>query len=297
MKSTRSYYWLLGISAVLLALIALVSSLSLQKNASGVVDESNLTLERSDEFKRMLVPVADISGSDILLDISENDTSHISGSIAVPYTRFLDNTTMKSAEEIAKILGDAGISRDDRVVVYGECMPCGGGPAPATFVYWLMKSMGHKNVRVLDGKVDDWKALGKPTTNETAVRPSVNYTYELNSDFSASFDYVKSGVPQIVDARTVHEFEAGGIPNAINIPYESVISDRRIKDEAELKKLFNTLSKDRPVVVYTSTGIKASVVWFSMKLMGYDAKLYSYENWILNQAVQGNASLKGNASS
>ena len=38
----------------------------------------------------------------------------------------------KSAAEIATILGEAGISPEDTVVIYGECLPCGGGPSVAT---------------------------------------------------------------------------------------------------------------------------------------------------------------------
>jgi thiosulfate/3-mercaptopyruvate sulfurtransferase len=40
-------------------------------------------------------------------------------------------------------------------------------------------------------------------------------------------------------------------------------------------------------VVFTSTGIKASVVWFSLKMLGYDAKLYSWQDWLANQANEG----------
>jgi len=246
---------------------------------------------RSSAFKSMLVPIDEIPAKSVLLDISENATSHIPGSVALPYTNFLDNASLRSADEIAKILGDAGISRDDHVIVYGECMPCGGGPAPATYVYWIMKSMGQKDVRVLDGRVEDWKAAGKPTTAETVVRTPVKYAYELNPAFSASFEYVKSGSPQVVDARTMQEFGSGGIPKAINIPYDSVISDRRITDEAKLKRIFTSLKKDRPVVVYTATGVKGSVVWFALESMGYDAKLYSYENWLINKAIEGNKTL------
>ncbi|HUI40303.1 MAG TPA: rhodanese-like domain-containing protein, partial [Methanothrix sp.] len=87
------------------------------------------------------------------------------------------------------------------------------------------------------------------------------------------------------------EFGSGGIPKAINIPYDSVISDRRITDEAKLKRIFTSLKKDRPVVVYTATGVKGSVVWFALESMGYDAKLYSYENWLINKAIEGNKTL------
>jgi len=265
------------------------------KSASNAKPQSNSPEnasigQRSSAFKSLLVPLDEIPEGSVLLDISENSSSHIPGSVAVPYTRFLDNASLRSADEIAEILGDAGISRDDHVIVYGECMPCGGGPAPATYVYWIMKSMGQKDVRVLDGRVEDWTASGKAATAETATRQQVKYTYELNPAFSASFEYVKSGSAQIVDARTMQEFGSGGIPKAINIPYESVISDRRIKDEAKLGRIFTSLKKERPVVVYTATGVKASVVWFALELMGYDARLYSYENWIVNRAIEGDGS-------
>ncbi len=111
-----------------------------------------------------------------LLDISENATEHIPGSIAIPYTEFLRNSSLKSVPEITEILGEAGISEKDPLVVYGECMPCGGGPAPADYVYLMLKSLGHENVRVLDGTVEDWAAAGKSTAKETAIKPPQKYT-------------------------------------------------------------------------------------------------------------------------
>ena len=100
---------------------------------------------------------------------------------------------------------------------------------------------------------------------------------------------MKSGAAQIVDARTLQEFGAGSIPGAINIPYESVIVNSKIKDETKLKRVFAFLNKNQPVVVYTNTGLKGSVVWFALKLLGYDARLYSYENYLYNQAALGKA--------
>ncbi len=121
-------------------------------------------LHRSNWIKEMLVPLDEVSGSEVLLDVSESANEHIPGAVAVSYEEFiLDGGTLKSLPEIAEILGKAGISQDDSLVIYGECMPCGGGPAPSTYIYWMMKSLGHKNVRVMDGTVDDWKASGRPS--------------------------------------------------------------------------------------------------------------------------------------
>ena len=115
-------------------------------------------------------------------------------------------------------------------------------------------------------------------------------------EFVGSYEYVKSGEAQLVDARTSHEFNISSIPKAINIPYGGVLDNHTIKNETALKNVFIGLSKDKPVVAFTNTGIKASVVWFALELMGYDAKLYAYQNWYDNQAYGGNSSVKGNSS-
>ena len=282
MKLSKSKSWLLVVFASLILILAFVYGANIQKEgpSEGFLGKSNATLERSDEFKHMLVPITDVSSSDLLLDISENSTRHITGSIVIPYTNFIVEGLLKSEPDIARIFGGAGVSRDDSIVIYGECMPCGGGPAPATFVYWIMKCLGHENVRVLDGTVEEWAAAGLPTTNKSTIKPPKNYTSMFTPDLIANYDYVKSGEATIVDARSFQEFNASSIPGAINIPYESVLNNRTIKNETALKRVFADLNKDRPVVVFTDTGIKASVVWFTLKMLGYDAKLYSWRDWV-----------------
>jgi thiosulfate/3-mercaptopyruvate sulfurtransferase len=248
--------------------------------------QDNTAIVRSLAAESMLVPLEDVSGMDILLDISEEAPEHIQGSVAIPYTDFMNDGSLLSVSEISGILGDAGISQTDSVVVYGECMPCGGGPSPATYVYWMLKSLGQENVRVLDGTVKDWAAAGKPISNETAIKPSKNYTAQFTPDLIATYDYVKSGSAQIIDARTLQEFGNGTIPGSMNIPYESVITgNNRIKDETKLAKVFSILNKNQPVVVYTNTGIKGSVEWFALELLGYDAKLYSYSDYYQNNQI------------
>jgi len=259
-----------------------------KKTEPRIVAEENASVVRSTKAKELLAPIDEVTGSVVLLDISEDATEHIAGSIAIPYTKFLINGTYVRPEaELTKMIGDSGISQDDPVIIYGECMPCGGGPAPATFVYWIMKSMGQENVRVLDGTVKDWALAGKPTATEAALLPAKTFAAQINSNLSADYDYVSSGKAQIVDARTMQEFGAGSIPGAINIPYENVIINNKIRDETKLDRVFAFLDKNQPVVVYTNTGLKGSVVWFALTLRGYDVRLYSYENYLYNQAALG----------
>jgi thiosulfate/3-mercaptopyruvate sulfurtransferase len=267
------------------------ASIEAESNASQMTEkaspartaEENQATVRSERAMTMIAPVKEASGDVIYMDISENSTEHIPGSIVIPYTQFLNHTMVRSADELAAILGDAGISRDDAVIVYGECMPCGGGPAPATFVYWILRSLGHDDVKVLDGMVEDWSGAGLPTSNDSAILPAKAFVPQVNSNFTAEYSYVESGQAQIVDARSIGEFATSSIPGAINIPYESVISGNRIQDESRLERVFGILDKDQPVVVFTNTGLKASVVWYALELLGYDARLYSYENYRINQ--------------
>ena len=203
----------------------------------------------------MLASPSNISRTDVLVDVSPNATSYIQGAIGIPYTKFVnDGGVMKPVSEIAQILGDAGISRDDSVVIYGECMPCGGGPSTSTYVYWILKYLGHEKVKVLDGGIKDWVALGKPTSNKSEVRSRTIYIPQLKANLFATFDYVKNGGAQIVDARAASDYSAGSIPRAINIPFDEILKDDKIKNESALKKIFSNLSTDKPVVVFTNTG-------------------------------------------
>ena len=138
-------------------------------------------------------------------------------------------------------------------------------------------------MRVLDGSIEDWTAAGLSTSNISATRPETNYTPLLMTELLATFDYVVNGGAQIVDARSARDYSMGSIPGAVNIPYENVLVNESIKPEEDLQKVFAGLEKDRPVVVYTNVGVEASLVWFALNLSGYDARLYSWRDWLENQ--------------
>jgi len=252
--------------------------------------ELQINMTRSLKAREMLLPLDEVDDADdaddadILLDVSENSSLHIEGSIYIPYMEFfLQPGILKQADEVASILGEAGISREDSVVIYGECLPCGGGPSVATYVYWMMKSLGHEKAKVLDGTAEDWATAGGATSGSAEVLPRKEYIPLVNSNYTATFDLVKSGQVQIIDARTPPEFAMGTIPGSVSMPYESVLADKKITGEDRLDMVFMVLNKNQPVVVFTNTGMKGSVVWFALEMMGYDARLYSYQDWMANQ--------------
>jgi thiosulfate/3-mercaptopyruvate sulfurtransferase len=231
----------------------------------------------------VLVPLESANKFGIILDISPDPTELIPGAISIPYGSFLNkNKQLKPVSELAQILGKAGISEDDEVLIYGECAVCGGGPSAATYVYWVMKYLGHKKVSLLDGGIDDWVKAMQPTVSRPASLSPKNYTASLNAGLLATYEYVHSGAPTIIDVRKSANFEAGSIPNAVSIPYTSVLDGKKIKDEASVQKVFSSISRDLPVVVYSNAGIEASMSWLMLTLLGYDAKIYSWQDWQAN---------------
>ena len=240
----------------------------------------------------MLINASGVDRNDIILDASEHPKSYIPGAIHISYLDFIDDNntpSLKASPELARILGEAGISQSDSVVVYGECLPCGGGPSTSTYVYWMLRYIGHERVKVLDGGIDAWTKAGLPVQNSSSVRPAVTYSPNLRPELYATYDYVKSGAAQIVDARSVPEFESGSIPGAINIPYDDLLDGKMLKERAGIEDAFRrNLTSDKPVVVYTTTGTKASMVWFGLTMTGYDARLYTWRDWIKNNSTRMN---------
>ncbi|HNX09246.1 MAG TPA: rhodanese-like domain-containing protein [Methanothrix sp.] len=257
------------------------SSTDSKSNADGKSIEASASAKARDEvFSSLLVPLDNVSDYSIKLDISPGPAEYIPGAIAIPYTDFLlSGGQLKTVSEIAKILADAGVSQNDSVLIYGECQPCGGGPSASTYVYWIMKYLGHEKVHLLDGGIDDWVALGMQTASHPSSLPATGYTPSIDADLLATYEYVSSGIPQIIDARSAAEYQAGSIPGSVNIPYDRVLDGKKIKGKEALQGLFSSFDKTRPVVVYTNTGVKASMVWLALDLLGYDARIYSWQDW------------------
>ena len=126
--------------------------------------------KRSSSFQQALASVSSFaptgasstnpSSYDVILDVSPQATEYIQGAISIPYAEFMNNGSLKPVSEVAKILGNAGISERDSILVYGQCLPCGVNSA---YVYWILKYLGHDNVKILDGGIDDWVAAKLPT--------------------------------------------------------------------------------------------------------------------------------------
>lgn len=239
------------------------------------------TVARSESFpnSEILKPVKNVSSSELVIDVSNDDgyaKSHIKNAIHIPTKDFLDGEgNLKSSEELAKVLGEAGVSRDDSVVVYGTSESSG----EAEFAFLVFRYLGQKDVKLLDGNLEDWKAAALPLEASENKNPGIEYRPEIKPEVMADYEYVKSGQAQIVDARPFADFGKGRIGGSTALDPANIIKGDRIKDGRDLSLVFGRLSKDRPIVVYSSDYSRSSLVWYAMQLMGYDASIYTWEDW------------------
>lgn len=226
--------------------------------------------------------------------------SHIEGAVNIPYIILNEKEpkidgTMLPLEEVAKILGNKGISNDDSIVVYDE-----GTQKYSTLVYWIFKYLGAKDVKVLHKEMNAFRDARVKLTSEVPAVKAKTFTVNLVPEINADAAYVESAIGKsdvvIIDARTPDEFNGvrnekstysnGHIKGAINIPYESLVKTGTnvFISPDEFKKLAGMeLSPEKVYLLYCKTGIKGATLYTYMtNVLGFkNVKNYkgAYAEW------------------
>jgi thiosulfate/3-mercaptopyruvate sulfurtransferase len=220
------------------------------------------------------------------MDVSNTDSyasSHIKDAIHIPSKDFLNSEgDLKTDEELAKVLGEAGVSRNDSIVLYAGKESSG----EAEFAFLVLRYLGQKDVKLLDGSLADWKAAGLPEEAFANILPGTEYGPMVKPEVIAEYQYVKSGQAQIIDVRPFVEFGKGRIPGSIALDPSNVIKGDKIKTGADLGTVFSRLDKEKPIVVYSDDYSRSALVWYALLLMGYEASIYTWEDWKANEAAQ-----------
>ncbi len=178
---------------------------------------------------------------------------------------------LKSADEIAKIFGEKGITENSKLVIYDN-----GKGKFAGRLYWIFDYLGAKDVSILDGHLKGWgKVRGKVTKDPTEIEPAT-FKASPNAAILADIDYVKANKDKVilVDVRSADEFNGidedekitrkGHIPGAVNLEYKKVLNeDETLKSKEELSKLFTDagISSDKEIILYCASSVRAGIVY------------------------------------
>jgi thiosulfate/3-mercaptopyruvate sulfurtransferase len=245
----------------------------------------------------LLVAPADLkTGAYRIVDVREEDAylkGHIPGAVRVSL-RELDSLESNRAgmpvpmDRAKALFARLGIDKNTVVVAYDDV-----NNRSAARLFYVLEFYGHDKVRVLDGGFKRWVAEGG--TLETTV-PQVaegKKAPKVKDKHTATADRIAKKKPIIVDTRSADEFSGkaktpgrpGHIPGALNIDWrETLTPDGRFKTVPELQALFTSkgVSKNKEVAAYCNSGVRASALYFALRLAGYSkARLYdgSWEDW------------------
>jgi thiosulfate/3-mercaptopyruvate sulfurtransferase len=203
-------------------------------------------------------------------------------------------------ETFAKTLTDLGISKDKHVIIYDDN---NGSNAAARF-WWMLKSVGHNKVQVLNGGLNHAKNANFPMSSKVEYinRTSESYhisnwnlpTIEINEVERISHDlnYL------VVDVRSKERYEgknepidliAGHIPGAINIPFTENLDENGLflKPDA-LRKIYEPIFKEiktENIIVHCGSGVTACHTLLALNYADMEIpKLYvgSWSEWSRN---------------
>lgn len=231
---------------------------------------------------------------------AEYAAAHIPGAVFFDIDDLSDETSalphmLAPAPKFASRLRKLGLGDGNLIVVYD-----GAGIYSSARAWWMLRSMGHRDVAVLDGGLPKWRREGRPVEDMLPHPYPRHFTprqnHALSRDLGQMLDIQRARSAQIVDARSTPRFAGreqeprpgvrpGHMPGSVNVPYTDLTgADGTLKPAAELKSLFETRGVDltKPVVTTCGSGITAAIEMLALGVAGAsDVALYdgSWAEW------------------
>lgn len=197
-------------------------------------------------------------------------------------------------------LGRLGVSPDSDVVLYDDV----GGSNAAARLWWMLRALGHRQVRVLDGGIATAKAAGFLVTAEptipTPVAPYPASKFEAPIASHSDVDMARQDPTRcVLDVRAAERFTgahepldpiAGHIPGAVNLPLsENLDADGRFKSADELRAQYSALLAGRDptrLIVHCGSGVTACHTLLALDRASMDGvSLYvgGWSEWCRNE--------------
>jgi thiosulfate/3-mercaptopyruvate sulfurtransferase len=224
------------------------------------------------------------------VDTAAYGQGHVQGAVGVNWTTQLGDPIRRdipSAENWAKLLSEAGVSPDTRIIFYGD-----NNNWFAAFAYWVSKIYGHQNSALMNGGRKKWELENRPFTTDVPQASATKYPpHQADLKYRAFLRDVldRPATTELVDVRSPAEFSgeviappgmtetaqrAGHVPGAQSIPWaQAANEDGTFKSPDELRQLYANkgVTSDKDVVAYCRIGERSSHTWFVLKeLLGFN---------------------------
>lgn len=261
----------------------------------------------AEELKNELEQGTNVVIIDVRFDLQEPEAGrrwymeeHLPGAVYLDLNKDLSSKPVKHGGNhplpdegrFAKRLGDLGIDRETKLIIYDQ-----ENDMYASRCWWLLYYMGHEEMYILEGGFSRWKELGYETTDQVPHYPQKQYNASVRPELVATMEEVKEKIRNkraiLIDSRSKERYlgleeplyeKAGHIPGAKHYFWKDVFTEGgKWKDPSELEKHFQTLPKGEEIIVSCGSGVSACPNFIALKLAGYEkVKLYpgSFSDWI-----------------
>ncbi len=199
---------------------------------------------------------------------------------------------------LAKKLGLWGIDNSTQVIVYDNA-----SGAFASRLWWLLRTMGHDAVAVLNGGLPEWKRHKFPLTTKLPELKDKTFRAYINSNSWLTATEVENGLAtktiNLIDARSQERFlginepidpVAGHIPGALNRTFQLNLDNNGLFLRPNIMQdQFNHLLKNnggKQIVHMCGSGVTACHNLLAMEYAElYSSRLYagSWSEWITSQ--------------
>ncbi len=216
---------------------------------------------------------------------------HLNRDLSGPLGTHGGRHPLPAPADFAATLARLGIGPDTAVVAYDASRF-----AYAARLWWMMRSLGYRPPRLLNGGYSAWLAAGYPVeAGEPAAAAAVEAPGAVEFRAVCSIDALpglQAGGALLVDSREAARYRgevepidpvAGHIPGAVNRPWQGVTDDTgRLRDADGLREHWGDALEAPQLVVYCGSGVTACANLFSLARLGReDAILYagSWSDW------------------
>jgi len=217
---------------------------------------------------------------------AEYRAAHIPGTIFFDIDDLSDEKSplphmLAPATKFASRMRKMGLGDGNLIVAYD-----GAGIYSAPRAWWMLRTMGHEDVVVLDGGLPKWKREGRAIDDMIPMPFSRHFTprqnFAVQRDFAQMLAAQKNRGEQIVDARSANRFAGreaepragvrpGHIPGSINVPYTELTNeDGTLQSKDALRKIFAARGIDlaRPLATTCGSGITAAIEMLALEVAG-----------------------------
>ena len=189
-----------------------------------------------------------------------------------------------------------GMGDGNRIVVYDR-----NKFFASARVWWMLRVMGHNDVKVLDGGYQAWLDVGGEIEDLPPVPVERHFTSRVRSDLVKDANQMmaaqQSGSHTIIDARPRERFDgtapepreglpSGHIPGSISVPGGELLNpDGTLKSAEDLSVLFK--QPKAATITTCGSGVTAAVTALALARLGnWDTAVYdgSWTDWASDPA-------------